>query len=332
MRKNQKPRPRKRMKVKKKTELSSPYIIGVDTGGTKTIAVISNLRGKSLKKAETGSSNPNKVGIEAAVREIGLALLKVSKNFKKAKIIVTYIALAGGTQRNPLIKKEIKVALKKISELSPIFKGKVIVEGDERAEFQAGTSEKNGILIISGTGSLSYGWNGGKEEKTLGWDYLLGDKGSGFWIGQAALQAICRSIDNMGPKTLLTNFIFKKLKIKKEGDLIRKIYQSETVKIIASLAPLVNKAAKKGDKVAKEILIQAAKDLAIAAIQNIKKLNLENKKFPVVLAGGAFKSKIVLDRVKREIKKFAPKAYFIQPKIEPVTGAIKLALEQISIK
>lgn len=318
-------------KVKKRTEFSSPYVIGVDTGGTKTVAAISDLRGKILIKAETGPSNPNKVGIETAVREISLAILKVTKNFKKAKIIFTYIALAGGTQRNPLIKRQIKNALKKFPELSFIFKGKVIVEGDEKAEFRAGTSEKNGILIISGTGSLSYGWNEGKEEKTLGWDYFLGDKGSGFWIGQVALQAVCRSIDNMGPKTLLTNLIFKKLKIKKEGDLIRKIYQPEAVKIIASLAPLVDKSAEKGDKVAKEILIQAAKDLAIAAIQNIKKLNLENKKFPVVLAGGVFKSKIVLDQVKREIKKFAPKVEFIRPKQEPVIGAVKLAIEQVKI-
>ncbi len=303
------------------------YVIGVDTGGTKTVAALANLNGKILVKAETKPSNPNKVGIEAAVREISSAILKVTKNFKKAKI--TYIASAGGTQRDPLIKRQIKDALKKILELSFVFKGKVMVEGDEKAEFRAGTNEKNGILIISGTGSLSYGWNEGKEEKTLGWDYLLGDKGSGFWIGQNALGAVCCSIDGMGPKTLLTNLIFKKLKIRNGGNLIRKIYQPEAVKIIASISPLVDKAAERGDKVAKDILLKAAKDLALAGNQNIKKLNLKNKKFPVVLAGGVFKSKTVLDQVKKEIKKFAPKVEFIRPKPEPVIGAIKLAIEQI---
>ena len=308
------------------------YVIGVDTGGTKTVAVLADLRGKILVKAKTGPSNPNKVGMEAAIREISLAILKVSKNFKKAKIISTYIALAGGTQRNPLIKRKIKDALKKILGFSFIFKGRVIVEGDEKAEFLVGTNKKNGILIISGTGSLSYGWSEGREEKTLGWDYFLGDKGSGFWIGQSALKAICCSIDNMGPKTLLTNPIFKKLKIKNESDLIRKIYQPEAVKIIASISPLVDKAAERGDKVAKNILSEASKDLAIAANQNIKKLNLKNKKFPVVLTGGVFKSKIVLNTVKKEIKKFAPKAVFIQPKQEPVIGAVKLAIEQVKFK
>lgn len=308
------------------------YVIGVDTGGTKTVAAISNLSGKILVKVAAGPSNPNKVGMEAAIREITLSILKVSKNFKKEKIILTYIALAGGTQRNPLIKRKIKDALKKISELSFIFKGKVIVEGDEKAEFRAGTSEKNGVLLISGTGSLSYGWKGKKEVVALGWDYLLGDKGSGFWIGQSALRSICCSIDDMGPKTLLTDLIFKKLNLKNESWLLRKIYQPEAVKIIAQIAPLVDQAAKKGDGVARNILIKAAEDLALAGNQNIKKLNLKNKKFPVVLTGGVFNSKIILDKVKREIKKFASKAEFIRPKKESVIGAVKLALEQVKLK
>lgn len=314
------------------------YVIGVDAGGTKTVAALANLSGKILVKAKTGPSNPNKVGMETAIKEISLAILKVNKDFKKAKIkgrgkvSSTYVALAGGTQRNPLIKRKIKDALKKIPELPFLFRGKIIVEGDEKAEFRAGTSEKNGILIISGTGSLSYGWRDRKEVKTLGWDYLLGDKGSGFWIGQSALKSICRSIDNMGPKTLLANLIFKKLKIKNESDLIRKIYQPKAVKIIASLSPLIGQAAERGDKVAKNILSEASKDLATAANQNIKKLNLKNKKFPVVLAGSVFKSKIVLNAVKKEIKKFAPKVVFIQPKQEPVIGAVKLVIEQVKLK
>lgn len=128
---------------------------------------------------------------------------------------------------------------------------------------------------------------------------------------------------------MLRPIIFKKLKIKTEGDLIKKIYQSAVVQTIASLAPLVETAAEKGDRMAKDILFQAGNELAVRANLAIKKLNFRNKKFPVVLVGGVFKSKIVLAQVKKEIKKFAPRANFIQPKQEPVIGAIKLALEQI---
>jgi activator of 2-hydroxyglutaryl-CoA dehydratase len=64
------------------------------------------------------------------------------------------------------------------------------------------------------------------------------------------------------------------------------------------------------------------------AIAVIKKLKFKGK-FPIVLIGGMFKSKIVLKTVKREIKKYSPKVQFIRPKKEPVIGAIKLALEEI---
>ncbi len=128
---------------------------------------------------------------------------------------------------------------------------------------------------------------------------------------------------------MLRPIIFKKLKIKTEGDLIKKIYQPAVVQTIASLAPLVETAAEKGDRTAKDILFQAGNELAVRANLTIKKLNFRNKKFPVVLVGSVFKSKIVLAQVKKEIKKFAPRADFIQPKQEPVIGAVKLAIEQI---
>ncbi len=182
-----------------------------------------------------------------------------------------------------------------------------------------------------------------------GWEYLLGDDGSGFWIGQRTLRRICCAIDGLVPKTLLYSLVFKKIKIKTETDLIRKIYQPNAIKTIASLVPSVEKAAKKGDKTAKDILLQAGNELAVRANLVIQKLDFKveedksssspfasqpcgarvNKRFPLVLIGGVFKSKIILEKVKKEIKKFAPKADFIKPKQEPVIGVVKLAIEQI---
>lgn len=310
-----------------KTDKKQKGIIAIDGGGTKTAAILADSKGKILAKVKTGASNPNKNGIEKASREISLAILKVSK---KRKITLTYIALAGGTQRNQKIKRDIKKSLKKIKEISFIFKGKVIIEGDEKAAFRAGTEEKNGVLLIAGAGSLCYGWKDKKEVKNLGWDYLLGDEGGGFWTGQKALQAICHNLDNRGPKTLLKDLIFKALKIKNDGDLIKKIYQPAAVKIISEISVLVDKASEKGDKIAKDILIKASEELVLAAKAVIKKLNFKNEKFPIVLTGGMFRSKIISERVKKIIKKFAPKSYFVLPKLPPVTGALKIAIEKLN--
>ena len=307
------------------------YVIGVDGGGTKTVAVLANLNGKVLARAEVGPSNINKIGFKHAIDNIVKVLTQVSQEYEKDKIVFIYLGLAAGLERDKRKKKEIKKQLLSISSLSWVLPKNISIEGDQLIAFRSGTEEKQGIIIIAGTGSIVMGWDKkGKEVIVGGWDYLLGDDGSGFWIGKKALQAVCLSIDGFNSKSLLHSMILKKLKIKTEKDLMQEIYKPEMIKNIASLAPLVETAAKTGDKTAKDILFQASNELIIRANLAIKKLNLENKFFPLVLAGGVFKSKIILTKVKKDIKIIAPKANFIRPKQEPVIGAMKLALEQIS--
>ena len=307
------------------------YVIGVDGGGTKTVAVLANLNGKVLARAEVGPSNINKIGFKHAIDNIVKVLTQVSQEYEKDKIVFIYLGLAAGLERDKRKKKEIKKQLLLIPSLSWVLPKNISIEGDQLIAFRSGTEEKQGIIIIAGTGSIVMGWDKkGKEVIVGGWDYLLGDDGSGFWIGKKALQAVCLSIDGFNSKSLLHSMILKKLKIKTEKDLMQEIYKPEMIKNIASLAPLVETAAKTGDKTAKDILFQASNELIIRANLAIKKLNLENKFFPLVLAGGVFKSKIILTKVKKDIKIIAPKANFIRPKQEPVIGAMKLALEQIS--
>lgn len=322
------------------------YVIGIDGGGTKTVAALSNLEGKILLKKEIGPSNPNKVGIKKALFNLTLSINKVLKGLSKdynppttsshrlrrwaPNIKFVYIGLAGGLERDKEKKKEIE---KEILKSFPEFLKKLKVEGDQKAAFYSGTNQKEGVVLISGTGSIAMGWKGKKEEISGGWDWLLGDQGSGFWIGKRALEIICKELDRRGPKTQhLRKLIFQKWKIKKDSDLIRKVYQKDFVEIVADLANLVEKAEKKKDKIARDLLIEAGKELALAANLVIKKLNFQKIKFPVVLVGSVFKSKVVLDTVKKEIKKFAPKAQFIRLKVEPVVGAIKLAIEQVKTK
>lgn len=316
----------------KKNQMARGYIIGVDGGGAKTTAVLANLGGKILVKTKTGPSNPDKIGMEKAILNIRKAIKEIFKKYQKEKVNLIYLALAAGLERDENKKIKIKKLLLKHPEFNWLSPKKIIVAGDQLPAFRSGTEEKEGILLISGSGCVAIGWR--KERKAIagGWDWLLGDEGSGFWIGQMALRAVCRDLDSRGRKTQLTNLIFKKWRIKKEKELMRRIYfdyQKDIIKQISSLASLVDKAAEKEDRVAKEILIEAGKELTLAVNQVIKKLNFKKIKFPLVLVGGTFNSKIILGILKKEIKKFAPKVYFIRPETEPVIGVVKLALEQI---
>ena len=302
------------------------YVIGVDGGGSKTKAVLADLKGKILARAKTGSAHPRNIGVKKAVENVALAIEKILP--KEGKILFTFLGLPAMEEEFKFKKEIIKEEFLKHKKLSLIFKGKLIIGSDQLSGFKSGTDEKDGVMLNAGSGSVVHGWRGKEEARIDSWGYLS-EMGSAFWVGQNGLQKVCKDLDGRGGKTLITKLIFQKLKIKNKEKLIEKIYSNNTQEIIRSFSILVDKAGRKGDKIARDILTEAGRELALSANTAIKRLNFQNKKFPLVLIGSMFKSKIILDKVKKEIKKFAPKAKFIRPKIEPVMGAVKLAIKSV---
>ncbi len=330
---------RARARGRLRNPIISRYVIGVDGGGTKTIAALADLKGKILRLAETGPSNLRNVGIEKAAENIALAIKKVLP--KKGKILSTFIALAAIEEEYKLKKEKIKKEVLKEKGISKILKGKMVrqahhpelsrrieIGSDQIIAFRDGTNEKDGVVLISGTGCVARGWKGNKEVKVSGWGWL-NDEGSGFWAGQKGFQVVLKELDRRGPKTKITKLIFKEWKLKRKEDLLKKVYSKDSVRQISFISRIVDEAAKRGDRIAISIMKEAGKELAQAAISVIKKLNFKNQKFSLVLVGKMFKSKIVLNIVKKEIRKIAPRVQFIRPQKEPVLGAVKLAIEDL---
>ena len=316
------------LKLKNMQKENQKYVIGVDGGGTKTISALADLNLKILKIAKTGPSNLRNVGIEEAVLNISKAILKVIKGIKEKNILSIFIALAAVEEEFKSEKEKIKREIFKNPKISKALRGDIEIVSDQIAAFRAGTDEKDGLVLIAGTGSVCHGRRGKKEVKTGGWGWA-NDEGSGFWAGQKGYQAIFKDLDGRGPKTKITKLVFKEWKLKNKEDLMKKIYGKDSIRNISLISKTVDKASQMGDKVARKILEEAGEELSILAISVIKRLNFHNKKFPLVLIGAMFKSKIILNKLKKEIKKLAPRAEFIFPKEEPVIGAIKLAIENL---
>jgi N-acetylglucosamine kinase-like BadF-type ATPase len=133
--------------------MGKEFVIGIDGGGTKTVAALANWQGKILKEIEIGSTNPNKIGFEKAVFNLKELISKISKN---KKIKVAYLGLAGGLERDREKRKKIRKEIQKFFDF-PIF-----VDGDQKIAFRAGTDEKDGIVVIAGTGTIAMGWKGKK--------------------------------------------------------------------------------------------------------------------------------------------------------------------------
>ena len=208
------------------------YIIGVDGGGTKTVAALANLKGKILAKSKTGPSHFIKAGLEETILNITEVIEKVMTlltSSQKREIVSTFVGLTA-IEENKEMGQKIKKLLSQQPKISGIFKGKVIVGSDQIVAFRSGTDEKEGVVLISGAGCAAHGWRGKKEAKTSGWGYF-NDEGSGFWIGQEAYRAVYKDLDERGPKTLITKLVFRKLKLKNIEDLKKKVF-NECYKVL----------------------------------------------------------------------------------------------------
>jgi N-acetylglucosamine kinase-like BadF-type ATPase len=293
------------------------FFLGVDGGGTKTESWLADYQGRIINKKRAGSSSLRNVGFQKSLATI-VQTIKESLG-KRKNIESVFIGLAAVEEEykkeKPRIEREI---LKKF----PFLRDRIFIGSDQEAAFRSGTDQKKGVVVIAGTGCVARGWNNSKDIKASGWGWLA-DEGSASWVGLQAYQAILKSLDNRGEKTLLAkNF-------KKVEDLNKKAYNDPL--ILTQLSLMVDSSALQGDKQAQKILVKAGQELALSALTVIKKLNFK-KEFPLVKVGGMFNSEILRTTFEKEIEKNNTRALIITPLNPPVYGALRLAFEKHEVK
>ena len=261
------------------------FVIGVDGGGTKTAVALADMEGNIIARAVSGISNPRNVGIEAAAKNIAEGIYGVLKGKRNINVASVFIGLPAVEEEYRNKKQEIIRELKKNKKITPIFKGKVQIGSDQLVAFRSGASGKDGIVAIAGTGCAIHGWNDGREAKVNGWGWLA-DEGSAFWIGQKTFQAILKSYDDRVQDTILEKVALKNLKLKSLDKLVDLAY-ADFAKNIPLLFKVCDEAAGDGDKMAREILIAAGKEIALSVREVAAKLHFFEK-VPLVLVGGAY--------------------------------------------
>jgi N-acetylglucosamine kinase-like BadF-type ATPase len=209
---------------------------------------------------------------------------------------------------------------------------KTIILNDTRIGIEAGSENKNKIIVIAGTGSNCLGINeDGEQIGASGWDYILADEGSGYTVGLKALKAVMRAYDGRGEKTLLSRTILKELNLKKVLDLVKWAYNEPFSKVkIGELAKTVCMTAQMEDKISINILSEEAEEAAISIITVAHKLGFKNKNFDLIFVGGLFKCERYFKSIlKNRLKDNFPKINFIPSMRNPVEGAIKLAVKRL---
>lgn len=212
------------------------------------------------------------------------------------------------------------------------YKARILVVNDALIALQAGIGTSAGIVIVAGTGSIAYGCDRhGSAARAGGWGYVLGDEGSGYWMGRLALRAIVREADGRGQPTSLTPRVLAHFGVARPEELFQTVYHQDfKPATVAALATHLQQARDEGDAVASAILDRGAQELAGAAASVTKQLELAAEAFTFVLSGGMFKSVPWLrQEVTRLLPAIAPRSRTVLLDVEPAFGAVRLALAEM---
>jgi glucosamine kinase len=259
-------------------------LVAVDAGGTSTRAVVVDPAGHCLGYAVAGSGNPIAVGPETAAASVAASATEAMRRAGVPVTGIRQVVLAMAGAGSSADSAEVRDRLPALGVDAP-----VVFESDLLATFFSGTHLPAGYAVIAGTGAGAIRVEDGRQVDVadgLGW--LLGDEGSGFWIGHRVVRAALADLDGRGPATALTPLLLARLGVPAPSSaddrepiiaMVRALYAAPPVRL-ADHARLVFEVA--GDETAECIVDGAAAALA----RTLDAVRTPTVSGPVVLGGG----------------------------------------------
>lgn len=268
--------------------MNEPLFMGIDGGGSALRIAIVSADLKLLASLRSGTANPSLIGRDAAQAVIrrGIAQILDKASLRPGDIAASGIGIAGASNlhsRDWLV-RTVKPALPD-SLLAP--------SSDLEIALIGALGRRDGILLLAGTGSAVYGIAPcGQHLQIGGWGYLLGDEGSGYWIGMQLLRRLIAQFD-AGISHVddpLTGSCLATLGLKQPRELIAWLYRSADAPAsrIADLAELVLTTAASGEKWATDTVNAAAKHLVGQV--DLMRSRLSYPGAPIACAGGLLES------------------------------------------
>jgi N-acetylglucosamine kinase-like BadF-type ATPase len=209
----------------------------------------------------------------------------------------------------------------------------VIVRNDTFAVLRAGTSRGWGVAVVCGSGLNCAGVGpDGRVVRFPSLGELSGDLAhGGGWLGRAALGAALRGRDGRGPRTSLEKVIPEHFHMSRPAAVMEALYVGTLdAQRMLELAPLVFRAAKRGDAASRGLIDEVADEVVATANAAIRRLHLTSRTFDVILGGGIFRSGDgqMLRRIRKGIKAVAPHAEMRRLDAPPVLGAALIGLDE----
>ena len=296
------------------------FYIGIDGGGTQTTALLTNERGDELARLDGPAGLVDVLDPEGgavALADLASSVLAQAKVDARASVLVC--ALAGAGREPERTRLEQSLAAQGIAEW-------VHVTSDFEAALHDAFGTGSGILVISGTGSSAWGRNeDGREARVGGWGPILGDEGSGYAMGLAALRTCMRAFDGRAFDQKWVQLVLAQTNVATPEALVRWA-AAATKADIAALAPVVFEAHVQRVSGAHAIIEEAGQELARHVGALYEKLKPWRTQPTVALSGGLIAPGRPLraDTI-RQIERLGIKLPIFEQKIDAARGAAALA-------
>jgi N-acetylglucosamine kinase-like BadF-type ATPase len=297
--------------------MSERIAIGVDAGGTSTVAALSR-DGIFETQAREGPANLSSRGVAAAAMTIAAAVRELVRDEDPASL---FVAAAGASR--PSARDGLLAALRSAFPETPCLD----VEDDLRVALRAAIPEGPGVVLIAGTGSVAYAEHGERRVRAGGDGYVLGDEGSAYAIGLAALKLLARTFDGRAREDETTALAARHFEITDRDGLLEAIYGAPLdVARVAALAPSIVAFAGKGNRASTKIVQGAAQELGDLVRAAVRAAGLAELSPAIALSGGLFRENSMLSYLlEHRVTNETPGAAIVRARDEPVIAALRFA-------
>jgi glucosamine kinase len=299
------------------------YFIGIDGGGTRTTAVVTDQEGKELARLEGDAGLVDVLNPDAGAHALAdLATHALAEAHVTELATLLCCALAGAGREPARIRVEQALSSLRIA-------GQVCVVTDFEAAMQDAFGSGPGILAIAGTGSSAWGRSpDGRCVRVGGWGHIIGDEGSGYALGRAALGLALREFDGRGESAGFMNAVLAQTDLATEEGLVRWA-ASASKGDIAALARIVFDAAARGSVSAADVIEDAAAEIAMHVAALYDRLGPWDTPPAVALAGGLVEpGRPMREAVLREIEALTIPVAIVEERIDAARGAAGIARER----
>ncbi|WP_165791197.1 BadF/BadG/BcrA/BcrD ATPase family protein [Cryobacterium zongtaii] len=210
-----------------------------------------------------------------------------------------------------------------LADAAPLGAHSVTLAHDSITAYLGALNDGCGVVVASGTGVVSLAVGEHDVARIDGWGHLMGDAGSGYWIGRAALEAVMRAYDGRGPDTELVQVVLADFPALEDA-YIELQADDERVRRIARYAAGVAELAAT-DAVAAGIIAAAAEELAHAALTGLRRVGQDTVEAPQVRGiGGVFRSTALARAFEQRVHAELPAAQVGIGSSDPLDGAARL--------